>query len=338
MSSSQLTFNHKHILVCRTDAVGDMVLAMPVCGLIKEKYPQSRVSVLGRTYTRDIAMASEHIDGFVNFDDWTGKTSEEINELLAKEKIDVAVHLKDSDVVAKQLKKAGIKQRIGTMNRLYYWYTCNKLIPLSRKNSGLHEAQLNVKLLQGLNIKRSLSWNEVTDYYGLTRFQPLEPQFQSLLAQDRFNLIIHPKSHKNSKEWSLENYSRLIQQIDPSKFKIFISGSAKEHEELKPWLDQHADAVTDISGKMPLSQFITFISQAGGLIACSTGPVHIAAASGIYTLGLYTDIHTKDAGRWGPVGKKAESLTCVNADMDTIKPEDILAKINSWVDQPNVHV
>lgn len=330
MPSSKNNLHNKHVLICRTDAVGDMVLAMPVCGLIKEYFPTCKISVLGRTYTRDIAQASQYIDGFVNFDDWQGKSIEEINAMLAVEKIDVAIHLKDLSTVAWQLKRAGIKKRIGTTNRVYHWFTCNTLVPLSRKNSGLHEAQLNVKLLRGLNIKRDLSWNEVSDYYGLSRFQPLNPAFEALLSSDKFNLIIHPKSHKNSKEWRLDNYSKLVHRIDQNRFKVFISGSQKEHEELLPWIQQHEGLITDISGQLPLSQFITFISKADGLIACSTGPVHIAAAAGIFTLGLYTDIKTKDAGRWGPVGKKAESLTAVNADMETITVDDILNKINAW--------
>jgi len=59
--------NPKHVLVCREDAMGDVILAMPVCGLIKKHYPGCKVSFLGRTYTRDVASCCAHIDEFLNY-------------------------------------------------------------------------------------------------------------------------------------------------------------------------------------------------------------------------------------------------------------------------------
>jgi ADP-heptose:LPS heptosyltransferase len=50
---------------------------------------------------------------------------------------------------------------------------------------------------------------------------------------------------------------------------------------------------------------MTFISKADGLVAASTGPLHLAAALGIPALGIYPPIRPMHPGRWAPVGPNA---------------------------------
>lgn len=321
----------KHILVSRNDAVGDVILAFPVCGLIKENFPECKVSFLGRTYTKEIALSSIFVDDFVNQDELTSLGEDESAIQLSKLNIDAVVFLKPDKMLAKLAKKAGIKWRIGTTNRVFHWYTCNKLIPLSRKNSSLHEAQLNIKLLRGIGISKDLQLSEIPSYYGLSRTMSLDEKWRELLADDKFNLILHPKSNGNSLEWSANNFSKLITRLDKSKVRVFISGSHKEGAILAKWIEEQGDGVINTCGMFSLSEFISFISRADGLIAASTGPLHIAAATGIHALGLYTDIKTKDAGRWGPIGLKAEYLQCTNADMNTITVDMVYNKVANWI-------
>lgn len=323
--------NPNHILVCRPDAVGDVILTMPLCGIIKEYYPGAKVSLLGRTYTKDVAACCQHIDGFINIDDWNGKAEDEIIQNLKKSAVDTVLLLPANKYLAVLMRKAGIKWRIGTANRLFHWYLCNRLVPLSRRSSGLHEAQLHIKLLKGIGIDEHKSLKELYHYYGFTNIPRLKPEFRSLLANDKFNLIIHPKSGGNAPEWSQEQFTKLFALLDKNKINILISGSKAEKELMSDWLGLHKNDVTDISGLFPLDQFIALISQADGLIASSTGPVHIAAACGIHALGLYCISKFKNSSRWAPVGKKAEHLDSTGHDLSTIYPEMVCNRINNWL-------
>src|SRR4030095_7735377 len=122
----------------------------------------------------------------------------------------------------------------------------------------------------------------------------------------KYNLILHPKSRGSAREWGLKNFISLIRQLDPDRYKIFISGTAAEKPLVQPLLDEIPHLVTDITGIMELSQFISFIEACDGLIACSTGPLHLAAALGKDALGIYAPVRPIHAGRWGPVGKNSE--------------------------------
>jgi ADP-heptose:LPS heptosyltransferase len=94
--------------------------------------------------------------------------------------------------------------------------------------------------------------------------------------------------------------------LDKDKFNIFVSGTAKEKDRM-PWLfEQAGGRVTDITGTMTLQEFIAFIDQCDGLVANSTGPVHIAAALGRDALGIYPPLRPVHPGRWAPIGPHAQ--------------------------------
>lgn len=320
----------KHILVSRTDAMGDVILALPVCGLIKKYYPGCKVSFLGRSYTKSIALTSIHVDGFVNRDDWNSMTQNEIAQSLQDLQIDTVVHMLPAIEVIKACYDAKIKIRIGGMNKLDYLRYCNRIVRYSRKKSRLSEAQLNTKLLSAIGINEVPARNEIHKYYGFSKIAELESRYSELLDKNKLNLIIHPLSNKNAKEWGLHNFSSLIHELIKMKVKIFITGSEKEKETLAPWVEKHHSQITDLTGALNTKQLISFINAADGLIASSTGPVHIAAACGINTLGLYENRWIKRGERWGPIGVNASFIESTADNMDTISPGMVMEKIEQW--------
>ncbi|MEJ2670321.1 MAG: hypothetical protein P8077_08810, partial [Gammaproteobacteria bacterium] len=59
----------QHLLISRVDAIGDVVLTLPLLGLLKQAHPQMRVTFLGRGYTRAVLEACVHVDAIVDFDE-----------------------------------------------------------------------------------------------------------------------------------------------------------------------------------------------------------------------------------------------------------------------------
>lgn len=271
-----------------------------MAGKIKERFPESKIYFLGRTYTQAIIEKSDHIDHFINFD--------EIDNVKDLPDVDVFIHVYPDIKLAKLAKKAGIKTRIGTSHRIFHWVTCNKLVHFTRKNSALHESQLNLKLLKPLGIEDDIKLIQIPDYYG---WKLSGKEDSGLLTRDKFNLILHPKSKGSAVEWSLENYYKLAESLPAENFRIYITGTEEEGlliSQDAPELFKLPNTV-DVTGKFSLSALINFIEHADGLLACSTGPLHIASVSGIYALGLYPSSRPMHPGRWGPVGVKSMYLT-----------------------------
>jgi ADP-heptose:LPS heptosyltransferase len=223
---------------------------------------------------------------------------------MAETGADTIIHVFPDRRIARLAKRAGIRQRIGTTNRIYHWLTCNRLVRLSRKNSPFHEAQLNLKLLVPLDAKELYTLEEIGGYYGLSRLVTLPSGVATLPDPERFNLVLHPKSRGSAREWGLENFSELIGLLPPDRFKIFITGTAAEGELIKPLLKDHPGLV-DLTGQLSLGELMAFLARVDGLVAASTGPLHLAAALGIHALGIYPPIRPMHPGRWAPVGPRA---------------------------------
>lgn len=330
----------RNIIISRIDNLGDVVLTLPMTGVLKELYPDSRIIFLGKSYTRPLINLSINIDDFIAWDEIKNlplsKQVEKFRSLTA----DIIIHVFPRPEIAKLASKAKIPIRLGTTRRFYHWIYCNQRIKLSRRNSDIHEAQLNLKLLIPLGAKGNYKLPEIPDYYGLKITKSLPDEFNELLSRKRFNLILHPKSKGSAREWSIENFSRLIEILPKERYKIFITGTQEDGELIKGFLSVYKKYIVNLVGRLDLKELISFINGADGIIAASTGPLHIASALGTYTLGLYSPMRPIHPGRWAPIGKNAEymvidkecnecrkSMEC--KCIQSIKPEDVLMKLSS---------
>lgn len=299
---------YKKIIISRTDGIGDVVLALPMAGVLKKLFPECWVIFLGSTYTKAIVDTCENVDEFVAWDEIEKLDEQESIRNLKQLGADTILHVFPRRAVAELAKKAGIPLRVGTSSRAYHWSTCNRLIRLSRRRSIHHEAQLNLKILVSLGAKKKFELKDIPAYFGITKVKPLNDNYKKLLDDKKFNLLIHPLSKGSAREWGMRNYLELLKILPKDKFKIFISGTEEEGSMIRPFLVEPFSEVIDMTGKLKLDELISFISQADGVLAASTGPLHIASALGRHALGIYAPMRPIHPGRWAPIGEKAAFL------------------------------
>jgi len=333
----------KRIVISRTDNLGDVILTLPLAGVLKREFPGCYILFLGKKYTKPIIDACEYVDEFLDWDEIKqGMNKKGWRKEERKLKADVILHVFPVKKVQKFAKKSKIPLRIGSSHRWYSWLYCNNLVHYSRKKSNLHEAQLNLKLLKPLGIKEEYTVAELSGLYKLTKI----PESTNIQPSDRerFNLILHPKSKGSAREWGLDNFSKLIAILPEDKFCIYITGTKEESSLMKDFLVQHHDRVTDLTGKQSLAELLAFINSCDGLIAASTGPLHIAAALGKRAIGIYAPMRPIFPERWAPIGKnatflvmnkncdacrKTENCECIRA----ITPEAVLEKLQGYLIQ-----
>jgi heptosyltransferase-3 len=333
--------------VSRTDAIGDVVLTLPVAGQLKRLFPGCRVVLIGRSYTAAVAAACPWVDGFLNVDDLALLPAAAQVAQLRSYSAAAIIHVFPNKLLARLAKKASIPVRIGTRNRLFHWLTCNRLVALSRRHSPLHEAQLNLRLLAPLGYAAAPPLPAVAELVRLVPKMPLSTGFQRLLAARRpgqLNIILHPRSRGSAREWGLANFGQLARLLHAAGHRIFITGTAAEGAELAEWLAENAPYLAaDFTGQLALPEFIAFIAAADGLVAGSTGPLHLAAALGRHALGLYPPIRPMHPGRWGPLGSHAEYLVFDRPDCQDCRAQPaactcikailavaVAAQVSSW--------
>lgn len=299
---------HK-IIISRTDNLGDVVLSLPIAGKLKQTFPSSRILFIGKGYTKPLIEACIHVDEY-----WDS----ECLETYDTTGVEAIIFLFPDQKVAKWAEQCDIPIRIGTSHRWWHWIYCNERVNFSRRNSDLHEIQLNFKLLKPLGISDSVSLEEASELYGLRSSEQQLPEqvWEKLLGlPSSYKLVLHPKSKGSAREWPARNYYLLAKSL-PSDFSVFLTGTAIEEVRMQKEVPElfSLPNVTNLMGKLTLAELVCFLDYTDALLACSTGPLHIAAALGKYALGIYPDIRPMHPGRWKPVGKHTETLTIGKPD------------------------
>ncbi|GAA4377345.1 glycosyltransferase family 9 protein [Hymenobacter koreensis] len=344
----------KNFLVSRTDAIGDLVLTLPLCGWLKQQFPGCRVVLLGRDYTRAVAAACPAIDVFISDDDLQKLPKLEQIAALRRVQADVVLHVFPSKRLASLAQRAGIPVRIGTRSRWFHWFTCNKLVALSRRHSPLHEAQLNMLLLRPLGLVDVPELVDLVPLGLLLADNSLPDSVAALLERTspgQLNIILHPRSRGHGREWGLIHFGALAQALHAQGHRVLVTGTQAEGDSMRDWLHEHAHVLVDLTGQLTLPQFLAFIGSADGLVASGTGPLHLAAALRRHALGLFPPMRPIHPGRWAPLGLHAEflvfdkpacddcrsnaaSCACIKA----LQPAAVLARIAAWEPLPAAYL
>ena len=323
------------IIISRTDSIGDVILTLPLCVWLKKQFPQTELVFLGRTYTKDIIACFDVVDTFLNFDDFSSLPT---SERIARLKADCIIHVFPNREIAALSKKAKIPMRIGTAHRIFHLLTCNYRLNFSRKRSSLHESQLNFELLKPLVFNEIPSFDSLFQSLNLFNIPTvsLPSEFSGIDLSN--TIILHPKSQGSAVEWPLEKYIELAQVLVQQKKTVIFTGTENEGKEFSAILPVHPQII-DSSGKLNLKQLICLISSCEALVACSTGPYHIAGISGIKAIGLFSPRKPIHPGRWRALGDKSAALvfdsSCSNCKkgkvcscIENISVQSVLSAIN----------
>ncbi len=199
-------FKYNHIVISRTDNIGDIILTLPSAGILKTLFPDCKISFLGKGYTRPVIEASHFINTFIDWDKIQRLTTSQQIESFQMFNADAIIHVFPNLKIARIASKARIPIRIGTNHRFYNLVYCNRRINLSRKKSDYHEAQLNLKLLKPFGSKELYDLSDIPKYYGFKSIYNLPGHLRTLIKPSKFNLILHPKSKNSAREWGEDNY------------------------------------------------------------------------------------------------------------------------------------
>ena len=295
----------------RTDAIGDVVLTLPLAGMIKRRFPECEVWFLVRKYVRPVVDACPHVDGAVEWDELERAPVAIAGRVLAEVGADVILHVFPVRHIARAAVRARIPRRIGTNRRWFHLLTCTDLVNFSRRRSDLHEAELNLKLLGPLGIDADVHLPDVLDDLALEPGAAASEGVGQWIDPVRFNLVLHPGSRGNGREWPEGHYLELAASLAEADFRVMVTGTAEEGRRFTRLCggdrEGEGGGVADLTGRLDLTQLMALLELADGVIASGTGPLHLAAAVGTRTLGIFpTRAGTVGTNRWGPVGRRAE--------------------------------
>ena len=300
-------WNGKHIAISRVDSIGDVLLTLPVTAWLKEQFPECRITFFCKNYTAPIVKYYTAVDDIVKVDDLLTLPKKEQTDALELLNLDAVVHVFPKKELAKLFKKAKVPVRIGTSHRLFHLNTCNVRPNFTRKKSPLHEAQLNFELLRPFGLTDIPSLEQVTDYTAafVPEKQSLPVEFETLVQKNY--VILHPKSQGSAREWPMENYTALARELIINGYEVVFTGTEGEGNQFRELIPDDPKC-HDSTGKLSIDQLIWLIKHAAALVACSTGPLHIAGFVDTKAIGLFSSRIPIHPGRWKPLGKHSRAL------------------------------
>lgn len=295
------------ILVGRTDNLGDLILSLPALSLLKKNLAGAQVFLLAK---RPLLVLLESFLKEENIHP-VGLESEE----WKNQKWDVFLSLFSKPKEAFHFFRQGVPQRIGNYNHLWSPLFLNRGIR-QKKSLGLKsEADYSMELVEVL----------LKDF-GIFDFQqpgplylPIEPKEASeaqlaieasgLVPEEPF-YILHPGMAGSALNLTNDQYVEIIKRLS-EKSKVLISvGPHQRDQEMWRDLSLSIPDLRKVEG-VTLKVLKEVFRKSKAVIAPSTGPLHLAHAVGVPTIGLYSPVRSHHPNRWSPKGGRVKPVILV---------------------------
>lgn len=142
------------------------------------------------------------------------------------------------------------------------------------------------------------------------KYPPFEHEQERLVMDNSVNVVslaLLPCSRWKTKNWPVEYFVKLAQLLNESVAgSLFLLGGPDDKEVCADIENKVGGNVVNLAGKISLSETGALLGQMDLLITNDSGPMHMAAASGVPCLALFGPT---DAVRTGPYGTNHKIMT-----------------------------
>ena len=277
----------KKILIIRFGAIGDVVHTTNVYRSIKASYPNSKIHYLTSKVPSELLINDKDLDRVWVIDPKKIKFNsgyvKEYAKNLRAEKFDCVINLQPSFKSKYLISKIGVKRRLNykKKNEIHavtnFWKTAYNAIP------NLNELQ-NTQIFLDENICTKVK-KEIESY----------PRPYIILNVGGMH------SPRQGRVYPVEKWVELGNKLqDKFNGTIFITGLDEDKNELKE-LEQIKNSVSFV-GKMSLLETASLTKQVDLMVSGDSGPLHIAMALGVKTIGLYGSMPPARSGCYGYTG------------------------------------
>ena len=153
----------------------------------------------------------------------------------------------------------------------------------------------------------------------------------ALLPAGRPIVALAPTANWAPKIWPSARFAELFHALPliGAVPVIFAGPGETERAMVAPLRAALPDAI-DLSGRLTLPQVAACLSQSSLFVGNDSGLMHLAAAAGAPTLGLFGPTN---AAEYAPAGRRARAVIGPGADMTTISVEQVLAAADALLRQ-----
>lgn len=312
------SLENKSVLFLALSGIGNLVMQLPTIQALKDAHPDWNITVwVAPRGTKDIARVQPYIDDVMEMPIQTNPLQHLKNiKLLRQRHFDIGIVLSPGQLLksAAYLFLSGVPVRIGHSyplktnqhSKLFLTDSCDE-------KPVLHDIEQNIQLLSLLG----LTPKKVENYF-LTVPRPNEEQADALLTSlignipGRILVGIHAGSAPGFKwkRWPIERFAKLAQELyrkNPQTIFLIFGDSKEEKDKESLCTLINAGNVKPIAFQIfaPILTTAAIIKNCSLFISNDSGLMHISAAVGVPTIGLFG---ATDERQTGPRGLYSTSL------------------------------
>jgi len=268
--------------------IGDSVLAIPAVKSLKTNFPDSSISIIAKTWVKDIFMNLDFVDEIVTIPDQNNLTDiRSAAKKLKKYDFNAGLLLTNSFLSALLFAMAGIPKRWG-YKRDGRQLLLTESIPDKNPRTQIHQVLYYQNILSGLGFKTyppklqlAVTEQEKALAGDFLRSCGFEPKKKTI--------ILNPGAYFGSaKRWPASQYASLAKMLQKkAPLNLLIIGSKAERELALAITASLKKKPVDLAGKTSLRMLTAIMSLADVVVSNDSGPMHMSNALGIPVIALF---------------------------------------------------
>jgi len=303
----------KKILVIKFGGIGDILLTTPVLPNLKNYFPEAEIYFLTLRHSRDILIDNPYLTRAFTYDPSEDKSLCLIKNIRSQ-KYDLVIDLFGNPRTALITFLSGAKYRFG-FNFRGRNYAYN--IKVKGRGGIVHNVEFNLDSLRTLDIpivskKLHLPMNIVHKEFA-------EEFIKKNNIDARKIIGISKTGGWESKRYKVNDYIELINKLNElyDVNFILIWGNIKEKENCEYIKSKIAKGNAFVIPDSPIRYLGAIIKKCDLIIGNDSGPLHIAVAVGVPTLGIYGPTNPSLQGPYGETNLSVvnEKLRCLYCNL-----------------------
>lgn len=296
--------DYKKILVVQLWGIGETILTLPSIEALRKNYPKSNIDVLATSRNKDVFFNNQNISSLklIKLNPFSILAFIFKNFRKYGLVVDMEEYLNISAIISFFAGKEVVGYSHGLRSKLYDYKV--------KYNDKQHVVETFLDLVRGLNIKYDaeklpkLRYSK-TDENKVNKFLK-----NNKIKSNDFLVVVAPGAAESAKSrmWPFERYAELCDELaERYNAKVVFTGTPDESNLIKSIQDkmEKKENTFNAAGEINLNQLFCLIEKCRLFIGNDSGPMHIAAAQGVKTLGLFGP---NLPVRFGPYGKNGIGL------------------------------
>ncbi|MFB3906134.1 MAG: glycosyltransferase family 9 protein [Acidobacteriota bacterium] len=281
----------KKIAVVRANGMGDMIFAMPALVALRAAYPDAEIVLLAKQWHADFFCSRPGpIDRVIAIPPYPGVGAyenvpddrpdlDDFFQAMSREQFDLAIQMHGGGRYSNPFVR-----RLGA--RLTAGLRTPDAIPLDRWIPYIYFQPEIVRYLEtvslvgaqpvGLEPKIAVTCND------------LEASYRSVPPDERPLVVLHPGATDGRRRWSTANFAAVARLLREQGLRVVVTGSPEEDDLIQAVLQgMKTNCPGEGVSNLSLEGLVGLLSRAQLVVANDSGPLHLAGAVGVPTVGIY---------------------------------------------------